>query len=91
MKYRVECSVQMIEGLKQMNQHSASIILAWVRKYLEGCADPGTRGCPIRGGCARWRYTIGNYRVLAEIQREQGCVLLLWVGSNDDLTATGNL
>lgn len=84
MKYRVEFAMQTIGALKEMDRHTASIILAWVRKYLEASEDPRRQGKWLAvNGRKGWRYIIGKYRLLAEIRDEDGTILLIWLGKTE--------
>ena len=85
MKYRVAFSMQTIGALKELDRHTASIILRWVRNYLEGSEDPRQHGKWLAvNGRKGWRYSIGKYRLLAEIRDEEAAVLLVWLGKTED-------
>jgi len=68
-KYHVEFSKAAVKELKKMDRYNASIILGWIRKNLEGCEDPRQHGKGLTANrSGQWRYRVGDYRLLAEIQ-----------------------
>ena len=67
--------------LKKLDKHIALFITAWVRKNLEGCANPRLHGKGLTANrSGQWRYRIGDYRLIAEIQDETLIILILSVG-----------
>ena len=40
MKFHVEFTDQAKKQLKKMDKHTASLIVGWIRKNLEGCSNP---------------------------------------------------
>ena len=86
MKYRVEFTENALKDLKKMDRHTASLILGWIRKNLEGCEDPRLHGKALTANkSGQWRYRIGDYRVLAEIQDEKITILVLTVGHRREI------
>jgi len=76
MIYTVKFSNRALNDLMELREHTAAIILSWVRKHLEGCEDPRSKGEGVIGaGCASRKYRIGVYRLLVEIQDETITVL----------------
>ncbi|MGM0241231.1 type II toxin-antitoxin system RelE family toxin [Enterococcus sp. AZ103] len=68
MKYNVVYMPQAQKQLKKMDRYQARIIVAWIRKNLEGTTDPRQHGKGLVGNrSGEWRYRIGNYRILANI------------------------
>lgn len=76
-------------ALKQMRKLDKSIsemLLRWVNKNLVGCSNPRQHGkalCANRSG--QWRYRVGDYRLIAEIEDEQIVILILSVGHRKDI------
>jgi len=72
--------------LKKMDRYTAMLITAWVRKNLEGCSDPRQHGKGLsanRNG--QWRYRVGDYRLVAEINDETITILILTIGHRRDV------
>lgn len=86
MTYRVEFTEVALKELKKLDKHTALFITAWIRKNLEGCSDPLRQGKGLtanRNG--QWRYRIGDYRLIAEIQDDKIIILILNIGHRRDI------
>lgn len=79
--WRVEYSERAVKELKKLDKYTAKLILAWIDKNLEGCDDPRVHGKGLTANrSGQWRYRIGDYRLLAEIQDDKLVILALSVG-----------
>ena len=86
MKYSVLFSKEALKELKKLDKYTASLILGWVRKNLEGCEDPRAHGKGFTANqSGKWRYRVGNYRLLAEIQDKNICILIIKVGHRSEV------
>ena len=62
------------------------MIVAWVRKNLEGCENPRQHGKGLTANrSGQWRYRVGDYRLIAEIQDSRIVILILNVGHRRDV------
>jgi len=81
MKYRVQLNNQAIKDLKKLDRHQAKIIISWIEKNLQGCENPRLFGKPLGYGKAgEWRYRIGAYRIIADIQDNIVTIEIINVG-----------
>lgn len=81
MKYRVIYMPQAQKQLKKMDRKQATIIVAWIRKNLEGTTDPRQHGEGLTGNrSGEWRYRIGNYRILAVIRDSEIVIEVFSIG-----------
>ena len=81
MKYKVVFSNRVIKELKKMDKHTSALIIGWIEKNLEGCENPRIHGKGlIENRSGQWRYRIGDYRLICEIQEEKITILVLEVG-----------
>ena len=86
MKYSVVFSKEALRELKKMDRYTASLILGWVRKNLEGCEDPRIHGKGLTANYSgKWRYRVGDYRLLAEIQDDKVVILVLRVAHRSEV------
>ena len=86
MKYHVELTIEAKKKLKKMDKYTASFILGWVRKHLEGCSDPRQHGKSLTANhLGEWRYRVGDYRLLADIQDDKILILILAIGHRRDV------
>jgi mRNA interferase RelE/StbE len=84
--YHVVFTNEARNELKKLDKYTALLLTAWVRKNLEGCADPRRHGKGLtanRGG--QWRYRVGDYRLVAEINDDTITILILTVGHRRDV------
>ncbi len=67
--------------LRKLDRSVHKRILDWLNDRIEGCKNPRHFGEPLKGDHAGlWRYRVGDYRVLCEIQDQNIVVLVLTVG-----------
>lgn len=86
MTYHVVFSDEARKELRKFDRHTALLITAWVRKNLEGCSDPRQHGKGLTANrSGQWRYRIGDYRLIAEIQDEKVVILVLTVGHRSEV------
>lgn len=86
MKYSVVFSKEALRELKKMDRYTASLILGWVRKNLEGCEDPRIHGKGLTANYSgKWQYRVGDYRLLAEIQDDKVVILVLRVAHRSEV------
>lgn len=81
MAWTVEVGDVAERQLRKLDRPVQKRILDWLDERLEGCKNPRHFGEPLRGEMAGlWRYRIGDYRIICEIQDERLVVLALAVG-----------
>ncbi len=86
MKYKVEFAEKALKQLKKMDRHTVALILGWIRKNLEGCENPRQHGKGLTADkSGQWRYRVGDYRLLAEIEDDRIVILILSVGHRRDV------
>ena len=85
-KYTVEFTKEALRQLKKLDQYTAMMIVAWVRKNLEGCENPRQHDKGLTANrSGQWRYRVGDYRLIAEIQDSRIVILILNVGHRRDV------
>lgn len=86
MRYKVEFTKDALKELKKMDKYTALFITAWIRKNLEGCTDPHQHGKGLTANrSGQWRYRVGDYRIIADIQEEKVIILVLSIGHRRDV------
>lgn len=84
--YRVEWALRAQKQMKKMDPTTAGLILRWVHKNLDGCDDPRRHGKSLTANRAgQWRYRIGDYRLIAEIEDTKIVILILEVGHRKEI------
>lgn len=81
MSYTVEYTEKALKSLKKLDHSALIIIKAWIEKNLVGTTDPRKRGKGLTANrSGQWRYRVGDYRILAEIQDEVLVILIIDIG-----------
>lgn len=86
MMYKVVLSEKAVRSLKKMDKSVAKLIMSWLKKNLENCIDPRLQGKPLVGSNRdKWRYRVGDYRILAKIEDEKLVILVVEVGHRKNI------
>ena len=86
MNYHVEFTERARRELKKLDRYTAAMLMGWIRKNLEGCTDPRQHGKGLTANRSdEWRYRVGDYRLLAEIQDDKILILILHVGHRSEI------
>ena len=81
MTYKVEYTEQANKELKKIDKHTQFFILAWIEKNLVDCENPRQHGKGLTANrSGEWRYRVGDYRIIAEIEDDKVIILVLTVG-----------
>ena len=74
-------SKQADKQLSKFDRGVSRMIVAWLMKNIHHCSDPRQHGkALVANRSGQWRYRIGDYRVLCEIQDDRLVVLAVAVG-----------
>ena len=86
MGYEVRINDQALKSLKKIDRYQAQIIFAWMEKNLAGCANPRIYGKALTGDKkGYWRYRVGAYRIIAEIQDQQIRIVIINISHRRDV------
>ena len=86
MTYKVEYTEQAIKELRKIDKHTQFFILAWIEKNLVDCENPRQHGKGLTANrSGEWRYRVGDYRIIAEIEDDKVIILVLTVGHRRDI------
>ena len=89
MSYRVELSEAYKNAAKEIDKGAEMLILKWLNKNIEGSSNPRAFGKPLKGNLKNyWRYRIGNYRVIVDIQEDKLVILAINVGHRKSIYKT---
>ena len=77
-QYTVEFTKEALHQLKKLDKYTSMLILAWIRKNLEGCSDPRQHGKGLTANRS-------DYRLIADIQDDKILILILNVGHRRDI------
>ena len=86
MKYSVEYTLQAVKQLKKLDVYTRKLILSWIEKNLVDCEDPRIHGKSLTANrSGQWRYRIGDYRIIAQIQDDKVLILILEIGHRREI------
>ena len=86
MSYTVEYMSRAIKSMKKLDRSVLVMIKAWIEKNLVDTDDPRRHGKGLTSNrSGQWRYRVGDYRILAEIQEDKLVILIVEVGHRKDI------
>jgi mRNA interferase RelE/StbE len=86
MKYKVIYEKKALKSLSKIDKSQRNIILSWIDKNLVDTDDPKKYGKALKGNLKEyWRYRVGNYRILADIDDKQIKIIIFNIGHRKDI------
>lgn len=86
MRYRIETTARFDKEFKKLDQYTKRMIKAWIEKNLVDCENPRQHGKGlVANRSGQWRYRIGDYRLICEIEDYKLVILALSVGHRSDI------
>ncbi len=86
MKYKVLFSERAKKQFKKIDKYISLFIIAWLEKNINGSENPRTYGKGlVENRSGQWRYRIGNYRIICEINDKEVVVLVLEIGHRKNI------
>ena len=90
MKYTVDYESKARKQLRKMDSSVSKRIYDWVDEHLEGCENPRAFGKALTGNWAGyWRYRVGDYRIIADIQDDKIVIIITEVGHRGEIYKGG--
>lgn len=84
--FEVRYSKKAFKQLKKMDKFNAKAIVNWMNKNVNSTEDPRVHGKALQSNLkGLWRYRVGDYRVLCQIQDEKMIVLVIDAGHRRDI------
>jgi mRNA interferase RelE/StbE len=72
--------------IKKLDREAQKSIVRFLRERIEAADNPRQRGKPLLGNKGGlWRYRVGDYRLICNIQDERVTVLVVEVGRLKDV------
>lgn len=88
MKYGVETTERFDREFKKLDRYTQRMIKAWIEKNLVGCENPRQHGKGLTSNrSGQWRYRIGDYRLICQINHNDLIILALSVGHRREIYA----
>ena len=81
MSWTVEFSDSARHDLKKLDRQTRQTIVDWIGDRLAGCEDPRAFGKGLTADqSGKWRYRVGDYRILAEIHDQIVTIEVVRIG-----------
>ena len=87
MAWRIELTASAAKQLGKLDKSEAKRITAFLRQRLAMIDDPRSTGKALTGPQlgTYWRYRLGDYRIICEIQDNALLILVIAIGSRRDI------
>lgn len=86
MTYRLVLSEGARRHIKKLNKHVGLMLANEMKKRLDGLSNPRQHGKALVGNKkGLWRYRIGTYRIIWDIQDDKLIILALEVGHRKNI------
>lgn len=81
MMYSVETTSRFDKEFRKLDRYTQRMLKSWIDKNLMNCENPRIHGKGLTSNrSGQWRYRIGDYRLICEIQDDRLVILALSVG-----------
>ncbi|MBN9124825.1 MAG: type II toxin-antitoxin system RelE/ParE family toxin [Nitrosospira sp.] len=87
MAWRINLSTLAQKNLDQLDPQTARRILNFLNERVASLADPRSIGESLKGSHLGefWKYRVGDYRVIAKIEDNALCVLVVKIGNRREV------
>ena len=86
MKYEVELSERFKKEFRKLDKYTQKMLRAWINKNLVETENPRLHGKGLTANrSGQWRYRIGDYRLICNINDNKLIILALSVGHRRDV------
>lgn len=84
--YELEFSKQALKQLKKMDKSVSRVIVAWLSKNIDHTHNHRQHGKGLTADkSGLWRYRVGDYRILVQIEDEKLVVYVVTIGHRRDV------
>lgn len=86
MIYTVNTTPRFDKEFKKLDKYTQRMLVAWIDKNLENCTNPRIYGKGLTSNRrGQWRYRIGDYRIICNIEDNKLVILALTIGHRRDI------
>ena len=84
--WRIEITRTAEKQIQKLNRTAQELIIRFLRERVQTADNPRQLGKPLRGDKGGlWRYRVGDYRLICDIQDERITVVVIRVGHRKDV------
>lgn len=81
MSYQLRFTHDVQKSLRKMDKHQAKLIVRWLYQNVDGIDNPRSFGKGLTANrSGEWRYRVGNYRIIVEIDDNHTVVTAINIG-----------
>ena len=81
MIYELKYEAKAVKQIKKLDPATRKLIKSWIEKNLLNTDNPRQHGKGLTGSLSQyWRYRVGDYRILAEINDTEIVIIIVEVG-----------
>lgn len=81
MKYTIRTTSRFDREFKKLDRYTKLMIKGWIDKHLTDCDNPRAFGKRLTADQkGQWRYRIGDYRLICNIEDNELIILALSIG-----------
>jgi mRNA interferase RelE/StbE len=86
MGWKVEFTDVALRSQKKLDKKTAAMITSYIEKNLTGEINPRATGRSLVGNeKGKWRYRIGNFRLLCKIEDYRITIVVVQIGDKKDI------
>ena len=86
MIYELKYEARAVKQIKKLDLATRKLIKSWIEKNLLNTDNPRQHGKGLTGSLSQyWRYRVGDYRILAEINDAEIIIIIVEVGHRRDI------
>ena len=86
MIYELKYEAKAVRQIKKLDPATRKLIKSWIEKNLLNTTDPRQHGKALTGTLGQyWRYRVGDYRILAEINDTEVVIIIIEIGHRREI------
>ena len=86
MIYELKYEARAVKQIKKLDLATRKLIKSWIEKNLLNTDNPRQHGKGLTGSLSQyWRYRVGDYRILAEINDAEIIIIIIEIGHRRDI------
>lgn len=90
MKYKILTTQKFDKAFSKLDKYTQKIIKSWIVKNLVDTENPRIHGKRlVANKSGQWRYRIGDYRLLCDIQDDQLVIVMIDIGHRRNIYNKG--
>ena len=86
MIYELKYEAKAVRQIRKLDPATRKLLKSWIEKNLLNTTDPRQHGKALTGTLGQyWRYRVGDYRLLAEINDTEVVIIIIEIGHRREI------